>query len=313
MMEEKLFGIQTRLYGDASTKASERFMSQDRALWVSNHRTRIDWMLLWCVAWRTRTLHRLRIVLKAPLRNIPIFGWAMQHFHFIFLQRRWVDDQVNLRKVLPYLTSTEPEASYLFFPEGTDLSESNLEKSVSFAIKNGLPPRRYSLYPRTKGWTFMLPLLRSQLTAIYDITMFYVDYAANERPSEKSLITGRVPRCIHFYIERVDISAVPGNSETDLATWLDKRFEQKECMLQAFYESNGKLPDGAQPLLLGELGSDRVILVIFWLVLIGIAIIDGWFGGGFSSLIAAFSIIAFYCIITAYGSGVDGYFLESRR
>ena len=84
---ENMFRIQVQIYGDAETKAHEKDMSQDRALWVSNHRTRIDWMLLWTVAWRTRTLHQLRIVLKAPLRKLPIFGWAIQHFIFVFLVR----------------------------------------------------------------------------------------------------------------------------------------------------------------------------------------------------------------------------------
>ena len=84
---EHLLRIQVRVYGDAATKAHEQDMSHDRAMWISNHRTRIDWMLLWSVAWRTRTLQHLRIVLKAPLRSVPVFGWAMQHFVFVFLVR----------------------------------------------------------------------------------------------------------------------------------------------------------------------------------------------------------------------------------
>ncbi|KAG7393150.1 Lysocardiolipin acyltransferase 1 [Phytophthora pseudosyringae] len=310
LLLEKLFGIQVRVYGDAETKAHESEMPQDRALWLSNHRTRIDWMLLWSVAWRTRTLHQLRIVLKAPLRKIPIFGWAMQHFIFIFLQRRWDDDQVNLRKLLPFLTSKEPKASYLIFPEGTDLSESNLEKSAAFAKKNGLPPRQYSLYPRTTGWTFMFPLLRSQLTAVYDVTMFYMDYAANERPSEASLLTGRVPRMINFYIERVDISVLRDKSESELATWMEKRFERKESLLKAFYESDGKLPFGAEPLFQQKQGAAMALLVAFWLVLLGATTICGLIGN-LISIMAAVVIVAGYTISTAYGSGVDGFLIDN--
>ncbi|CAH0487326.1 unnamed protein product [Peronospora farinosa] len=310
LLLEKMFRIQVRVYGDAETKAHETDMPHDRALWISNHRTRIDWMLLWTVAWRTGTLHQLRIVLKAPLRKIPIFGWAIQHFIFIFLQRRWADDQVNLRMLLPFLTSAEPEASYLLFPEGTDLSERNLEKSRSFANKNGLPPRQFSLYPRTTGWTFMFPLLRSHLTAVYDITMFYVDYAANERPSEKSLLTGRLPRMVHFYIERVDITTMREKSEKELAVWMKERFERKESLLKAFYESNGKLPNGAVPLFQENQGPVFAVLVMFWLMLIGTAIFCGLFGN-LSSFIAAVTIMAGYSIITAYGSGVDGYLIAN--
>ncbi|RLN66918.1 hypothetical protein BBJ29_004977 [Phytophthora kernoviae] len=304
---EKLFGIQVQVYGDDATKAHEADMPQDRALWLSNHRTRIDWMLLWSVALRTRTLHQLRIVLKAPLRKIPIFGWAMQHFIFIFLVRS-VWHSPNW--LLPFLTSTEPEASYLLFPEGTDLSDSNLAKSAAFAEKNDLPPRHYSLYPRTTGWTFMFPLLRSQLTAVYDITMFYVDYAANERPSEESLLTGRMPRMINFYIERVDISALRDKSESELATWLEERFERKESLLKAFYESDGKLPAGAEPLLQQAQAPAAVAILGFWLVLIGAASIFALIGN-IVSVIVGVAIVAGYSAITAYGSGVDGYLIDN--
>lgn len=310
LLLEKLFGLNVKIYGDAATKQHEGGMQRDRALWLSNHRTRIDWMLLWSVAWRTRTLHQLRIILKAPLRKVPIFGWAMQHFIFIFLQRRWADDQVNLRKLLPFLTTAEPDASYLLFPEGTDLSDSNLAKSAAFAEKNGLPARQYSLYPRTTGWTFMFPLLQSQLTAVYDVTMFYVDYAKNERPSEESLLTGRVPRMINFYVERVDISTLRDKSESELGAWLETRFERKEALLKTFYESDGKLPDGAQPLFEEDQAPGMLALVAFWLVLIGAASI-GALIGNILCILAGVAIIAGYTAITAYGPGIDGFLIDS--
>jgi 1-acyl-sn-glycerol-3-phosphate acyltransferase len=85
---EYLFGIRVTVTGDAATKTHEgELLRGERAMWLSNHRTRIDWMLLWTLALRTQTLGQMKIVLKAPLRMAPIFGWAMQHFLFIFLVR----------------------------------------------------------------------------------------------------------------------------------------------------------------------------------------------------------------------------------
>ncbi|CEG42495.1 lysocardiolipin acyltransferase [Plasmopara halstedii] len=312
LLLENFFGVQVQIFGDHETKIQERHMLRDRAIWLCNHRTRIDWMLLWSVAWRTRTLQILRIVLKAPLRKIPIFGWAMQHFIFIFLQRHWADDQVNLRKLLPFFSSLEPETSYLIFPEGTDLSECNLEKSAIFAKRNGLLPRQFSLYPRTTGWTFMFPLLSSQLTAVYDITMFYVDYALNERPSEASLLSGRMPRMIHFYIERVDISVLRDNSESEMATWLENRFERKESLLKAFYQENGKLPDNAQRLFEQTNSSASAAVILFWLGLLTATTICGVYGKSIS-VIAAVTIAAGYTVYTAFGSGVDGFLVENLK
>ena len=220
---------------------------------------------------------------------------------------------MKLRKVLPFLTVAEPETSYLLFPEGTDLSARNVEKSHSFADKNGFPRRRFSLYPRTTGWTFMFPLLWSQLTAVYDITMFYVDYAANERPSEQSLLSGRVPRRINFYIERIDISAVRGKSESELAAWLETRFERKETLLKTFYESDGKLPTGAEPLFEESQKPAAAALVAFWIVLLlGVTILCVLAGKLFSCL-AAGLIVTGYIIISAFGSGVDGYLVDNCK
>lgn len=305
---EKLMGIHVCVYGDAQTKASEKTMLGERALWMANHRTRIDWMLLWSVALRTRTLHQMKIVLKAPLRKIPIFGWAMQHFVFIFLQRQWADDQIYLHKLLSFLTTREPEASYLIFPEGTDLSESNRDKSNSFAAKTDLPPREYSLYPRTTGWTFMYPLLREHVAAVYDITMFYVDHSAKERPSEASLLSGRMPRMIHFYIERVPIQEL--EKEQDQSEWVQARFKRKEEMLKAFYEQNGKLPEGAQRMFERDQSTTFALLLSVWLLLIFFWI-EYVFAWGVWGWMLGLAVVAGYHCSTRYLSGVDGYLVDT--
>ncbi|KAF1318176.1 Lysocardiolipin acyltransferase, partial [Globisporangium splendens] len=307
---EKLFGMQVRIYGDAATKSQEATVRNgESALWFSNHRTRIDWMLLWSVLLRTNTLDKIRIVLKAPLRKIPIFGWAMQHFIFIFLQRKWADDQVNLQKLLPFLTKNEPQTSYLIFPEGTDLSEENLEKSAAFAKKSGLEERKYSLYPRTTGWTFMFPLLREKLSAVYDVTMFYEDFSLNERPSEKALLSARMPRKIHVYIERVDINMID-NDQAKLAEWMEARFTRKEAHLKQFYEENCKLPDGAQPMLQDDQTAAFSVLAAFWVVLISLIFQYVWVFGWFGVSLAVTVAIA-YGYATAFLSGVDGYQIDN--
>jgi lysocardiolipin and lysophospholipid acyltransferase len=86
LLLEFLFGVEMVFHGNKTMKQYEKQMQHpERAIWICNHRTRIDWMLLWSLAFRTRTLDQLHIVLKGPLRKAPIFGWAMQFFLFIFL------------------------------------------------------------------------------------------------------------------------------------------------------------------------------------------------------------------------------------
>lgn len=50
----------------------------EAALIISNHRTRVDWMFLWCLCLRQGQLSGLKIVLKESLKGIPGFGWATQ-------------------------------------------------------------------------------------------------------------------------------------------------------------------------------------------------------------------------------------------
>ena len=54
------------------------------------------------------------------------------------------------------------EKQFCFFGIlGTDLSDSNKEKSKKYAKKSGLPEFEYVLQPRTKGFTFFVNTLRN--------------------------------------------------------------------------------------------------------------------------------------------------------
>lgn len=225
-------------------------------------------------------------------------------------QRRATDDQEHVERLLPFLARAEPDASYLLFPEGTDLSESNVEKSVKYAEKLQLPTRKYSLYPRTTGWTFMFPLLKQSVRAVYDVTMFYVDYTPDERPSEVSLVTGRMPRTVHFYLERIDIEDVAKLDESALAKWLEARFERKEALLKGFYEDKN-LPSGAEPMFESDVRPTIAVLLAFWVVLILAAFKFALAIGAVWSLVGVFAVVAGYAVFTAAGPGVDGFLLAN--
>lgn len=83
---EYIGGVQVKFLCPISQQ--ERLLqTKQSSIVISNHRTRIDWMFLWCLFLRMEVLHQLRVILKDGLRKIPIFGWAMQFFRFIFLVR----------------------------------------------------------------------------------------------------------------------------------------------------------------------------------------------------------------------------------
>ena len=111
----------------------------------------LDWMFMWCFFQRLNALPSLKIFLKDGLRKLPFFGWAMTHLRFIFLTRDWKQDEVSLTKTLASLLACDDPSSFLFFPEGTDLSPSNLRRNNAYAVKKGWPLTTQTLHPRTTG------------------------------------------------------------------------------------------------------------------------------------------------------------------
>jgi hypothetical protein len=75
------FGVRLFVSGDDFSVSSPA-----RMLLISNHRTRLDWLYLWSLSLFTQTGPGLRIILKAGLKHVPFFGWALQQFECLFIK-----------------------------------------------------------------------------------------------------------------------------------------------------------------------------------------------------------------------------------
>lgn len=62
-----MFGVKVVITGDG-------FVPGERSVIVMNHRTRLDWMFLWCCLLRYSYLRLEKICLKAALKAVPGFG-----------------------------------------------------------------------------------------------------------------------------------------------------------------------------------------------------------------------------------------------
>lgn len=82
-----------------------------------------------------------RVVL-VPCRGAP------QMLLFVFLARNKSKDLRRVREISRYLVGLGVPTTLLIFPEGTDLSPSNHQKSLEFARKEGLAEYRYVLHPK---------------------------------------------------------------------------------------------------------------------------------------------------------------------
>ncbi|KAL3895557.1 MAG: hypothetical protein SGCHY_004631 [Lobulomycetales sp.] len=105
---------------------------------TSNHLLYLDWWYLWILARQAGAHGSLRIILKADLKHIPIFGWAMQYFGFLFLKRKWALDKKTVKdKLSLYLEESQP-FWLLLFPEGTLLDEETVGWSNAYIKKMDL-------------------------------------------------------------------------------------------------------------------------------------------------------------------------------
>ncbi|XP_057596966.1 lysocardiolipin acyltransferase 1 isoform X2 [Hippopotamus amphibius kiboko] len=150
---ETMFGVKVIITGDA-------FIPGERSVIIMNHRTRMDWMFLWNCLMRYSYLRLEKICLKASLKSVPGFGWAMQAAAYIFIHRKWKDDKCHFEDMIDYFCDIHEPLQLLIFPEGTDLTENSTARSNEFAEKNGLQKYEYVLHPRTTGFTFVVDRLR---------------------------------------------------------------------------------------------------------------------------------------------------------
>lgn len=224
---ELFFNMKFKITGD-------KFQRGETAIYIMNHRTRLDWMWIWPVLYHYGRLRKIKIVLKSPLKWAPGFGWAMQQAGFMFLNRHWDDDKDNMAHLVDYYNTLKHPMELLIFPEGTDFCKKSVESSDRFADRMNKPKYKFVLHPRKTGFQFLSHKMiqNQQIDYIHDIT---VGYPRNLVADESDLVwSGEFPQEVHFHIEKFPITSLPNDLE-GLGDWVDKRFALKEQRLAKFY------------------------------------------------------------------------------
>lgn len=162
---------------------SIRSLFPERIVLIANHQIYTDWSFLWWTAYTSRMDGYIYIILKESLKNIPIIGWGMRFYGFIFMARKWASDKDRIRYRLQKLKSRHagPMSGspgldpmwLMIFPEGTNLSANTRKGSVKWAEKQGIPDLKYQLLPRSTGLQFCLEELDPTVEWVYDCTIGY--------------------------------------------------------------------------------------------------------------------------------------------
>ncbi|KAF2206720.1 hypothetical protein CERZMDRAFT_52485, partial [Cercospora zeae-maydis SCOH1-5] len=238
-----------RVSGDASMKG-QLFQMDDgtlkcnfphRLILMGNHQLYTDWLYLWWIAYTNKMHGRIYIILKESLKHVPVIGWGMQFYNFIFLSRKWEQDRYKFKQHLDHLKDPKDPMWLLIFPEGTNLSDVTRQKSAKWAEKTGVPDMKHQLLPRSTGLHFCLQELRASTNWLYDCTIAYEGvpkgmYGQDIYTLKSSLFEGRPPKSVNMYFRRFKIADIPYQEEDAFTRWLLNRWREKDYMLDYFYK-----------------------------------------------------------------------------
>ncbi|KAF2160600.1 hypothetical protein M409DRAFT_28986 [Zasmidium cellare ATCC 36951] len=218
-----------------------------RLILMGNHQLYTDWLYLWWIAYTNKMHGRIYIILKESLKSVPIIGWGMQFYNFIFLSRKWEQDRYMFKKHLDHLKNPKDPMWLLIFPEGTNLSAVTREKSAKWSEKTGIPDMKHQLLPRSTGLQFCLKEMRGSTNWLYDCTIAYEGvpkgmYGQDIFTLKSSFFEGRPPKSVNMFWRRFKISEIPYQDEDQFSRWLLNRWREKDYILEYYYKF-GSFPD----------------------------------------------------------------------
>ncbi|TIA89779.1 hypothetical protein E3P99_01925 [Wallemia hederae] len=216
--------------------------SVQQSVIISNHLLYTDWIYIWTLLYKLNTnADKLIIILKHSLKHIPILGWGMQFFNFIFLRRSWSTDNKVLTNQLQSI-SNDP-FTLLLFPEGTTLSNESRPKSVKFTQKIGTQDFKHLLYPRVTGLLHSLrSLSHNPKLQVVDATLAYPGipegvYGQDWYTLKNTFLKSVAPDMIHVHLSSWSLSDIPIDDEDKFTQWLLQRWQEKEQRLDLFHKT----------------------------------------------------------------------------
>lgn len=241
--------VKCRLYFKDERAANE--FGTKSGIVIANHRYDIDWLAAWMFSDKLGTLGGDKAMLKSSLRYVPVIGWGWSLCDMIFLSRNWAKDRENLAKQMEILI-TYPRSFILSYFEGTRFTKTKYEASVKFAEEKNLPIRlRHHLVPRTRGFHCMSQVVQNRMkldpSVKYGLYNFQValDNDDNSKASLISILSG-TKTTIHIYVDALDITKVPTQSEETTANYLFELYSEKDRLFDYFKE-HGRFPGIERP------------------------------------------------------------------
>ncbi|XP_016311450.1 1-acyl-sn-glycerol-3-phosphate acyltransferase epsilon-like [Sinocyclocheilus anshuiensis] len=233
---ENYTGVEIVIYGNIPKK-------KENVVYVSNHQSTADWIIADMLAIRQNALGHVRYVLKDGLKWLPLYGWYFSQHGGVYVKRSANFDEKAMKKKLSSQTILGTPMYLVIFPEGTRYNpelQKIINDSQAFAAKEELAVLQHVLTPRMKASHVAIETMKEHLDAVYDITVAYegtltADGQRHPAPTMPEFLCQECPR-VHIHFNRLDMREIPAESEF-FRRWLHERFEIKDKLLTAFYDS----------------------------------------------------------------------------
>ncbi|GAV51591.1 hypothetical protein ZYGR_0AF00620 [Zygosaccharomyces rouxii] len=241
---------------------------------IANHQIYTDWVFLWWLTSTAELAGKVYIMLKKSLEYIPILGFGMRNYKFIFMCRKWEQDRLTLHNSLGVIDANsrgvgpisgrspvrqDPDGEIfwdttrtnelqeswpyclILFPEGTNLSPITRQRSVNYANKIGKKPLQHVLLPHATGARHSLLKLRPSLDVVYDITIGYSGVKRDEYGEAIYRLTnvifkGESPKLVDMHIRAYNLNEIPIDDEQGFADWLYEVWAEKDKLMNVYYE-----------------------------------------------------------------------------
>lgn len=220
-------------------------IAAERNIVIANHQLYSDWMYVWWLSYTAKQHGHVYIMLKNSLKWLPVVGWGMQLFRFIFLSRKWDKDYETMSRHFKFIRNVRDSVSLILFPEGTNLVESTYQRSRVYADKIGVKMPKHLMLPRVRGLFYSISQLRDSMTYLYDYTFYFSDpspkkYAADAFSLPKLFFEGVPIKRLHIHVRRFPISEIP-TEEDQFTDWLYQRWYEKDKLIDTLLET-GNFP-----------------------------------------------------------------------
>ncbi|KKY24133.1 putative 1-acyl-sn-glycerol-3-phosphate acyltransferase [Phaeomoniella chlamydospora] len=233
---QKIF---TKANGAHITKSGDKLPRGESAFVVANHISWTDFYMIQDLALDSGMLGRCRWFAKQQLKWVPFLGWGLWAMGMPLISRAWDKDERELLRVFRGPKQYGLPIWLIAYSESTRYTPQKYLSTIQWCQLNSKPTPKYTLWPRTRGFTATVRALReppSTVTAIYDLTIAYAHGTTFfEAPSMWETLAN--PRLkdqwkFHVHVRRFAIEEFRGLSEKELAKWLEDRWVEKGRVLE---------------------------------------------------------------------------------